>query len=150
MKSEQSSRTDCNICVSICVCVVCMLLAWLYFSLCHCAGLYMLEFKCATISLCLFVYMGVCASVRLHVNVCGDYGGMLVLKGFCPRMAVMDGERDFPDGRQRRGRPTQQPTREKQDRYTWGRCVFVCLCALCLIDKLCLFVQSIRLLKTIH
>lgn len=38
------------------------------------------------------------------------------------------GKRDFTDGRQRRGRPTQQPTtREKQHGYRWGgMCVCVC------------------------
>ena len=124
-------------CVRLCLCCLyaISLAVFFFVSLFLCVT----EFKCATISLCLFVYTGVCASVRLHVNVCGDYGGMLVLKGFCPRMAIMDGERETSQMAGRGGDDLHNNQQEKNEIDTHGGGVCVCVCVSVCVSVCSLF-----------
>lgn len=63
---------------------------------------------------------------------------MLVLKGLCPRTAIMDGEREtsqMADRGEDDLHNNQQQQEKKQHRYRWGgvcvcvfECVSVCVC----------------------
>lgn len=117
MHSEQSSNNEYStitLCVYVFLCCVpgciCLCVRVHYLLVCACQNSIVLLLVCLCLDLsvrvCICWYAQVCVHVQVHGNVCGDGRALLVLKGFCPRMAIMDEERGFPDGRQRRGWPT--------------------------------------------
>lgn len=79
MHTEQSSNCT-YVLMSLLVHVMCLYVLYLL--------------MCACFTVC--VYMFVCVCVRVHVPLYLSVwtGGVLVLKGLCPRTAIMDGERD--------------------------------------------------------
>ena len=70
-----------------------------------------------------------CTCVRTYVCVCYMHvWGMLVLKGFCPRTTIMDGERDFPDGRGGDDlHHDQQQEKNKIDTHRGAVCMYMCV-----------------------